>query len=85
MKSISYITTIELSDEAYELMLCIDKDKFIEYRGRREPANEIYELIKYNLVESIEEAWHDTYKLSDFGKEILLKFDRDIKINNIIE
>lgn len=30
----------------------------------------VEELLKYNLIDSSEDAWHVTYVLTDFGKQV---------------
>jgi hypothetical protein len=44
------------------------------------------ELLKYNLIDHVEDAWHITYELTDFGKEMLsLQNVRDQKIIEILK
>ena len=46
----------------------------------------IGELLKYNLLDDVEESWHLTYELSDFGKEMLsLQNIRNEKIIEILK
>ena len=68
--------TFEISDKAYDLLLNIQEKNQIEFRN---PENDefielfdlIDELLKYGLIENNLDAWHLTFKLSDFGKEII--------------
>jgi hypothetical protein len=45
----------------------------------------ISELLNYNLVEDYENSWHQTYKLSDFGKTVTEKeYIRNMKLNELL-
>ena len=112
MKTFTY--TFEISDEAYTLLLSIQKEGYAEYRDQRWESLEdfqqnkgdyhnqtdnyflnrnhggtfylIGELLKYNLLDDVEESWHLTYELSDFGKEMLsLQNVRNEKIIEILK
>lgn len=65
--------TFEISDEAYQCLLDIQEEKNIEFRGISydELPDTIKELNKYDLIENNEDAWHLTYRVSEFGKEII--------------
>jgi hypothetical protein len=44
------------------------------------------ELLKYNLIDHIVDAWHITYELTDFAKEMLsLQNVRNEKLNEILK
>lgn len=65
--------TFEISDEAYQCLLDIQEQKNIEFRNMscHDLPDIIKELDKYDLIENNEDAWHLTYRVSEFGKEIL--------------
>jgi len=43
------------------------------------------ELVKYNLIDLVEESWYITYELTNFGKEMLsLQNIRNVKLNEIL-
>ena len=92
--------TFEISDEAYDLLLKINKENAAEYRDteyatiddfkssfeyknglRSEESflnrnfggtyHLIHELYRYDLIDLLEEAWHQTYILSPLGKEFI--------------
>lgn len=95
----TFTHTFEISDEAYALLLSIQKEGYAEYRDTRWESLEYFradddetkwrseehflernhggtyyltsELLKYNLIDHVEDAWHITYELTDFGKEML--------------
>lgn len=112
MKTFTY--TFELSDEAYALLLSIQKEGYAEYRDTRWESLEYFhadddkttfqtedyflnrnhrgtyyltgELLKYNLIDHVEDSWHITYKLTDFAKEILsLQNVRNEKLIEILK
>lgn len=118
MKTFTY--TFEISDEAYSLLLSIQKEGYAEYRDHHYDTLEKYledhtdfvtrnnnieektqrflsrnhggtyhlvgELLKYNLIEDVEDSWHITYKLSDFAKELLsLQNIRNEKLIEILK
>jgi hypothetical protein len=44
------------------------------------------ELVKYNLIDLVEESWHTTYELTNFGKEMLsLQNIRNGKLNELLK
>ena len=109
----TFTHTFQISEEAYQLLLSIKKDRFAEYRDthfntledfmnggmRQEWQTESYfmsrnyngtyylidELLKYNLVDHVEDCWHQTFELTNFGQEMVSQANlRDQKINEII-
>jgi hypothetical protein len=109
MKTFTY--TIELSDEAYALLLSIRKEGYAEYRDQKWKSLEdfrdsknttqtddyflnrnhggtfylIGELLKFNLLDDVDNSWHLTYELSEFAKELLsLQNVRDEKLNVLL-
>lgn len=121
MKTFTY--TFEISDEAYALLLSIQKEGYAEYRDTNFASLEDYlsyyedyeeinnfrptsknsiqrflvrnhrgtyhltgDLLKYNLIDHVEDSWHITYKLTDFAKEILsLQNVRNEKLTEILK
>lgn len=112
MKTFTY--TFEISDEAYALLLSIQKDRYAEYRDIRWESLEDFrivddkntfqtedyflsrnhggtyyltrELLKHNLIDHIEDSWHITFELTDFGKEMLsLQNIRNEKLIEILK
>ena len=110
----TFTHTFEISDEAYALLLSIQKEGYAEYRDTRWESLEdfradddetkwrseehflernhggtfylIGELLKYNLIDDVEESWHLTYELSDFAKELLsLQNVRNEKLNDLLK
>jgi hypothetical protein len=110
----TFTHTFEISDEAYTLLLSIQKEGYAEYRDTKWESLEDFredddktkwrseehflernhggtyyltgELLKYNLIDHVEDAWHITYELTDFGKEMLsLQNVRDQKIIEILK
>ena len=90
---------IKLTDEQFDLLIKLKKEKWAEYRdgyatldefmdsdtysvdrfnsshflarnfgGTYKTMMELYNLL---LVDDVEDAWHSTYKLSDYGKNVL--------------
>ena len=106
--------TFEISDEAYKLLLSIQKEGYAEYRDTRWESLEYFsidddkttfqtedyflnrnhggtyyltgELLKYNLIDLVEDSWHITYKLTDFAEEMLsLQNVRNEKLTEILK
>ena len=93
----TFTHTFEISDEAYKLLLSIQKEGYAEYRDtnfesledfqgdetgwlsdehflKRNHGGTYYltgELLKYNLIDLVEDSWNITYKLTDFAEEML--------------
>lgn len=93
----TFTHTFEISDEAYNLLLSIQKEGYAEYRDTRWESLEDFraddetwrsednflernhggtyyltgELLKYNLIDHVEDSWHITYKLTGFGEEMI--------------
>lgn len=112
MKTFTY--TFELSDDAYALLLSIQKEGYAEYRDTRWESLEDFradgdkstfqtedyflnrnhggtyhltsELLKYNLIDHVEDSWHITYELTYFGEEMLsLQNIRNEKLIEILK
>jgi len=110
----TFTHTFEISDEAYVLLLSIQKEGYAEYRDTRWESLEDFradddkttyqtedyflnrnhggtyyltgELLKYNLIDHVEDSWHITYELTDFAKEILsLQSIRNEKLIEILK
>jgi hypothetical protein len=111
----TFTHTFEISDEAYALLLSIQKEGYAEYRDTQWESLAVFlvdetlfrlnhskenflsrnhggtyyltgELLKYNLIDHVEDSWHITYQLTDFGKEMLsLQNVRDQKLNEILK
>jgi hypothetical protein len=110
----TFTHTFEISDEAYTLLLSIQKEGYAEYRDTRWESLEDFradkditdwrsedhflsrnhggtyyltsELLKYNLIDHVEDSWHITYELTDFGKEMLsLQSIRNEKLIEILK
>ena len=119
----TFTHTFEISDEAYKLLLSIQKEGYAEYRDTNFASLEDYlsyykdyeeinnfrptsknsiqrflvrnhggtyyltgELLKYNLIDHVEDSWHITYKLTDFAKEMLsLQNVRNEKLTEILK
>jgi len=88
-----------LTDEQFNLLMKLKKERYAEYRDRYATLDEfmdsnIYSVDRFNatyflernfggtykimmelcdllLVDDVEDAWHSTYKLSDYGINIL--------------
>jgi hypothetical protein len=61
-----------------------DEDWFL-HRNFGGTAYLLPELIKYGLIESDTESWHETWKLSYFGQEVVQNFKqvlRDARISD---
>jgi hypothetical protein len=109
----TFTHTFEISDEAYNLLLSIQKEGYAEYRDTRWESLEAFqadkdetwrsekhfltrnhggtyyltgELLKYNLIDHVEDSWHITYELTDFAKEMLsLQNVRNEKLIEILK
>lgn len=110
----TFTHTFEISDEAYALLLSIQKEGYAEYRDTRYESLEDFraegakatfqtedyflkrnhggtyyltgELLKYNLIDHVEDSWHITYKLTDFAEEMLsLQNVRNEKLIEILK
>jgi hypothetical protein len=109
----TFTHTFEISDEAYALLLSIQKEGYAEYRDTRWESLEDFraddetgfrsedsflkrnhggtyyltsELLKYNLIDHVEDSWHITYELTDFAKEMLsLQNIRNEKLIEILK
>lgn len=110
----TFTHTFEISDDAYNLLLSIQKEGYAEYRDTRWESLEDFradkdktdwrsedhflsrnhggtyylagELLKYNLIDHVEESWHITYELTDFAKEMLsLQSIRNEKLNDLLK
>jgi hypothetical protein len=110
----TFTHTFEISDEAYNLLLSIQKEGYAEYRDTHWESLEDFrtdkdktewrseehflsrnhggtyhltgELLKYNLIDNIVDAWHITYELTDFAKEMLsLQNVRNEKLIEILK
>lgn len=68
--------TFEISTDAYALLLNIHENKLIEFRNLDsddfiDKIELIDELLKCGLLNDVLDAWHLTFKVSEFGKEII--------------
>jgi hypothetical protein len=110
MKTLTH--TFQISDDAWKLLLSIQKEGYAEYRDHHYNTLEEYlqdhpgdleyqtkrflarnhggtyylvgELLKYNLIEDVEDSWHITYKVTKFAKELIAIELRDEKIVSVI-
>ena len=114
----TFTHTFQISDEAYNLLLSIQKEGFAEYRDTGWESLEAFraddtrsnwhltnrsdehflsrnhggtyyltgELLKFNLIDHVEDSWYITYELTDFGKEMLsLQNVRNEKLIEILK
>ena len=66
----------ELCDESYDLLLKINREGYVEYRNTDEESmfeimNLIDELYNCGLIDYDNDAWHLTYKMTEFGKKLI--------------
>ena len=64
----------EISQEALNLLISIEDENYLEYKYPL-PTNSNHkyamELYKRGFIQREDEAWHETYVISELGKEIL--------------
>lgn len=106
MKTLTH--TFHISDDAWKLLLSIQKEGYAEYRDTRYDTLEEYlteypgqserflarnhggtyhlvgELLKYNLITDVEDAWHITYKLTELAEDLIAIELRDEKITSVL-
>jgi len=116
MKTLTH--TFHISDDAWKLLLSIQKEGYAEYRDHNFYKLEDYishykeanidrmidddqikrflarnhggtyhltgELLKYNLITDVEDAWHITYKVTELAKDLIAIELRDEKITSVL-
>lgn len=106
MKTLTH--TFHISDDAWKLLLSIQKEGYAEYRDVRYDTLEDYladfpdgkerflsrnhggtyhlvgELLKYNLITDVEDAWHITYKVTELAEDLIAIELRDEKITSVL-
>jgi len=106
MKTLTH--TFHISDDAWKLLLSIQKEGYAEYRDARYDTLEDYladfpdekerflarnhggtyhltsELLKYNLIADVEDAWHVTYKVTELAEDLIAIELRDEKITSVL-
>ena len=106
MKTLTH--TFHISDDAWKLLLSIQKEGYAEYRDTRYDTLEEYlteypvqserflarnhggtyhlvgELLKYNLITDVEDAWHITYKVTELAEDLIAIELRDEKITSVL-
>lgn len=106
MKTLTH--TFHISDDAWKLLLSIQKEGYAEYRDTRYDTLEDYladfpdgkerflarnhggtyhlvgELLKYNLITDVEDAWHITYKVTELAEDLIAIELRDEKITSVL-
>lgn len=63
-------------------------NKTVDWYKKRNFGGTYYlteELLKYNLIYTYLDTWHTTFKVTEFGKEVLQIVDRDKKIDSLLK
>ena len=84
MKTLTH--TFHISDDAWKLLLSIQKEGYAEYRDTRYDGTYhlVGELLKYNLITDVEDAWHITYKVTELAEDLIAIELRDEKITSVL-
>ena len=83
MKTLTH--TFHISDDAWKLLLSIQKEGYAEYRDTHGGTYHLTgELLKYNLITDVEDAWHITYKVTELAEDLIAIELRDEKITSVL-